>query len=117
MNCIEVKEYDSLRIGCTYTDEFDNPIDISGLIIKSHMKSTSKDSRIELDVEIVDAEMGEFILKSDLKHIPPRDYFLDIRYENKRRPDIAVTSSDNLKVRVIPSITVPSEGMLWIRYI
>lgn len=104
---IEIKEYDTLRISCEYQDPIGNPLTIADVDIEADMTTLNGMDRMDFGVERINESGGEFVLTSMAKRLIPRDYNIDIIFTD-RISNTRVTST-SMVVRVLRSVTIPSE--------
>lgn len=105
MECIEIKEYDTLRISMEYQDADGVSLPLTNTLVTSTMQSVNYAVPMFLNVEQLDVTAGTFVLTTDIEHIIPTDYRADVLFE-----DIITgtrIASETFGIKVIHAVTKP----------
>lgn len=107
-NCIRshnkrIKQYSTVEMLCTYTDDSDVPLSLAGITIQSDMRSDSGQLIDSLEVTIVDSDAGVFMMRPTISKLPAGTMSIDVIFKK----DGKIITSDTFTIDVEPAITDP----------
>ena len=105
MEYIEIKEYDTLRISMEYQNADGVPLPLTNTFVTSTMQSINYAAPIKLNIEQLDVLAGTFIMTTDIAHIMPTDYRIDVLFEDMTTG--TRIASETFGVKVIHAVTIP----------
>lgn len=105
MPSITIREWDTLTLTCKYVDDEGLPINLNGFCIGCEIKIFYSGKPIMLDITVIDALSGQFIISKPNLKLIPANYIVDIMF--KDIVDNSIISSDTFEIQVVPAITSP----------
>lgn len=98
-----IKQYSTLELLCTYSDDYDAPLSLAGITIQSDMRSESGQLIDSLDVTIVDSSAGVFMMRPTISKLPVGIMSIDVVFKK----DGKIVTSDTFTIDIEPAITDP----------
>lgn len=105
---LEIKQGDTLALGCSAKGADDVAIDLTGVTIRAQVRSSADDLIAELVVAPVNLALGTYELlwpEDGRVDAPVGDYVADIEYSVDGSPRDVVRSSRTFYLRVLKGVT------------
>ena len=98
-----IKQYDTIVLTCRYSDTLNEPRSLTGITIKSQIRSKMGALIDTLSVDIVDSGAGVFTLKPGISPLPIGSHIVDILLTDAT----GAAHSDTFTLNIIPAVTAP----------
>lgn len=105
---LEIKQGDTLALGCTAKNSSDAPVDLTGVTIRAQVRTQSGDLVVELETQAIELASGTYeLLWPDDGRVTAAvgDYVVDIEYSVEGTPRDVVRSSRTFYLRVLQGVT------------